>query len=74
MKAALAALLLCSCAGPKIERTEERVTIKTPPSARVVVTARKDEVVVESTPVPIWESLVSGLVGGLANAFKSKPE
>ena len=74
MKATVLAILLCSCAGPKIERTEERVTIKTPPSARVVVTVKDGETTVESTPIPILESILSGFTGGLVNAFKSKPE
>lgn len=66
--------LLTSCAGPKIERTEERVTIKTPPSARIVVTVKNGETTVESTPIPIWESLISGVTGGLVNALKPRSE
>lgn len=66
--------ILTSCAGPKAERTDESATIKIPPGYRVTVTARKDEVIVESTPIPILESILSGLTGGLVNAFKPSPE
>jgi hypothetical protein len=65
--------ILTSCAGTKTERTDETATIKTPPGYRVTVTVRKDETIVESTPIPIWESLISGVTGGLVNAFKPEP-
>ncbi len=70
---ALAGILLVSCVGPTTTRTNERTTIKAPPGHTVIVTVTNDETRVETRPVPIWESVVSGLTGGLVNAF-SKPQ
>jgi hypothetical protein len=66
--------ILSSCAGPTTTRTDDRTTIKTPPGHIVTVMVTKDETRVETRPVPIWESIVSGVTGGLVNAFKPRAE
>lgn len=65
--AAYALASIPSCSGPSVQRTEGKTIVKTPPASRVVVIVRDGETSVESTPIPIWESVISGVIGG---AFK----
>ena len=68
-------LFLSSCAGPRVHREATgAATIKVPAMNSVTITITKDNAVtVESRPVPIWESAISGLTGGLIKALANRP-
>lgn len=65
--------LLCSCAGPTATREATgTVRVKTGPMHRVTVTVQPDNTVtVESEPVPLWQSVISGITGGALKFFTS---
>ena len=72
---ALGVITLSSCAGPRVHREATgAATIKVPAMNSVTITITKDNnVTVESRPVPIWESAISGLTGGLIKALANRP-
>ncbi len=64
-----------SCKGPSVSsELPSKVEVETPAMTRTTITIEPDQVTVVTTPVPIWESITAGVVGGLANIFKPSPE
>ncbi len=64
--------ILVSCAGPKTTKAGDKVEVKSGPMNRVTVTIEKERVTVETEPVPIWQSIISGVTGGLLKFATSK--